>query len=68
MPPEYHREIQTMQAHLTIDEHLMQCAPAAPGLQTEQETVEEALRLLVRFKEQERIRAARGKLPWDGGP
>jgi Arc/MetJ family transcription regulator len=44
----------------------MQRALAVSGLQTEQKTVEEALRLLVRFKEQERIRAARGKLPWDG--
>jgi hypothetical protein len=27
---------------------------------------EEGLRLLVRLKEQEQIRAARGKLTWDG--
>ena len=48
-----------MQAHLTIDDRLMQRALAVSGLQTEQKTVEEALRLLVRLKEQERIRAAR---------
>lgn len=66
MPAEFHREVLTMQAYLTIDEHLMQRALAVSGLQTEREAVEEALRLLVRFKEQERIRAARGKLRWDG--
>ena len=66
MPAAFHREVLTMQAHLTIDDRLMQRALAVSGLQTEQKTVEEALRLLVRFKEQERIRAARGKLPWDG--
>lgn len=55
-----------MQAYLMIDDHLMQRALAVSGLLTERETIEEALRLLVRLKEQERIRAARGKLPWDG--
>ncbi len=66
MPAAFHHEVQTMQAYLMIDDHLMQRALAVSGLLTERETIEEALRLLVRLKEQERIRAARGKLPWDG--
>lgn len=66
MPAAFHHEVQTMQAYLMIDDHLMQRALAVSGLRTERETIEEALRLLVRFKEQERIRAARGKLRWDG--
>lgn len=44
----------------------MQQAQACTGLRTKRETVEAALQLLVRLKEQERIRAARGKLRWEG--
>lgn len=36
------------------------------GLRTKRETVEAALALLVRLKSQEAIRAARGKLRWEG--
>jgi hypothetical protein len=36
------------------------------GLQSKREAVEAGLRLLVQLKEQAGIRAARGKLPWDG--
>ncbi len=38
----------------------------ATGLRTKREVVEAGLRLLVRLKRQEEIRAARGQLPWDG--
>ena len=36
------------------------------GCKTKRETVEAALELFVRLKSQEAIRAARGKLRWDG--
>ena len=36
------------------------------GYKTKRETVEAALELLVRLKSQEAIRAARGKLRWEG--
>ncbi len=55
-----------MQANFVIDDHLMKRALVASGCQTEKEAVEAGLTLLVRIKEQERIRAARGRLPWDG--
>jgi len=55
-----------MRTNIVIDDRLMERAQALSGLQTKREAVEEGLRLLVRLKEQERIRAVRGKLPWDG--
>jgi Arc/MetJ family transcription regulator len=35
-------------------------------LRTKRAVVEEALRLLVRLKQQEQMKAAFGQLPWDG--
>lgn len=55
-----------MRTNIMIDDQLMERALAASGYRTKREAVEEGLRLLVRLKQQERIRAARGKLPWDG--
>lgn len=55
-----------MRTNIVIDDSLMEQALALSGLQTKREAVEAGLRLLVRLKEQERIRAARGRLPWDG--
>ena len=55
-----------MRTNIVIDDKLMERALTLSGLHTKREAVEEGLRLLVRLKEQERIRAARGKLPWDG--
>jgi Arc/MetJ family transcription regulator len=55
-----------MRTNIVIDDQLMERAQALSGLQTKREAVEEGLRLLVRLKEQERIRTVRGKLPWDG--
>lgn len=55
-----------MRTNIVIDDALMQQAQACTGLRTKRETVEAALQLLVRLKEQERIRAARGKLRWEG--
>ena len=55
-----------MRTNIVIDDRLMEKALILSGLKTKREAVEEGLRLLVRIKEQERIRTARGKLPWDG--
>jgi Arc/MetJ family transcription regulator len=44
----------------------MRQALAASGLRTKRAVVEEALRLLLRLKEQERIKTAFGEFPWDG--
>lgn len=55
-----------MRTNIVIDDSLMERALFLSGLQTKREAVEAGLRLLVRMKEQECIRSARGKLPWDG--
>jgi Arc/MetJ family transcription regulator len=55
-----------MRTNIEIDDELMDRAMTLSGHKTKRETVEAALELLVRLKSQEKIRAARGKLRWDG--
>jgi Arc/MetJ family transcription regulator len=55
-----------MRTNIVIDDKLMQRAQALTGIGTKREIVETALRLLVTIREQEKIRAARGKLRWSG--
>lgn len=55
-----------MRTNIVIDDQLMEQALRLSGLPSKRETVEEGLRLLVRLKQQEQIREARGKIPWDG--
>ena len=49
-----------------IDDDLMKAALQVSGLKTKRDVVDEALRLLVRRGEQQKIRALRGKLNWEG--
>ena len=51
-----------MRTNIDIDDELMRSAMAATGLRTKKAVVEEALKLLVRLKGQEKIRDLRGKL------
>ncbi len=55
-----------MRTNIEIDDSLMTKAMTLSGHKTKRETVEAALELLVRLKSQEAIRAARGKLKWEG--
>jgi Arc/MetJ family transcription regulator len=56
-----------MRSTIVIDDELMQKALAATGLCTKKAVIEEALRLLVRLKGQERLKDLRGKLKsWEG--
>jgi Arc/MetJ family transcription regulator len=55
-----------MRTNIEIDDELMRQALAASGLRTKRAVVEEALRLLLRLKQQEKLKAAFGQLPWDG--
>lgn len=57
---------QLMRTNIVIDDDLMERALKATGLKTKRAVVDTALRLLVRLKHQEQIRAARGALPWEG--
>ena len=55
-----------MRTNIVIDDDLMDHALRATGLKTKREAVELGLRTLIRLKEQEAIRAYRGKLRWEG--
>jgi Arc/MetJ family transcription regulator len=55
-----------MRTNIVIEDQLMKRAMRASGAATKRETVEQALKLLVRLKEQEQIRSARGQLRWEG--
>lgn len=55
-----------MRTNIVIDDKLMQDAMRATGLETKKETVELALRTLLRLQRQKEIRSLRGKLDWRG--
>ena len=56
-----------MRTNIEIDDELMRRALAATGLRTKKAVVEEALKLLIKLRGQERIRELRGKLTsWEG--
>lgn len=62
-----------MRTNIDIDDALMTAAQEATGLSTKRAVVEEGLRMLVRLREQQGIRALRGRIgfveeaPEDGG-
>jgi Arc/MetJ family transcription regulator len=55
-----------MRTNIVIDDALMREAMAASGARTKREAVEMGLRTLLRLRQQEGIRAWRGKLAWEG--
>ena len=55
-----------MRTNIDIDDHLMRDAMRTSGARTKRAVVEEALRLLVRTREQGAIRRLRGKVAWEG--
>ena len=55
-----------MRTNIEIDDQLMADALRLSGQPTKKAVVEEALRLLVRLKNQGRIRELRGKVQWEG--
>ncbi len=55
-----------MRTNIVIDDSLMNQAIELSGYKTKKETVEEALRMLIKFKQQNAIRSLRGKLKWEG--
>lgn len=52
--------------NIVLDDELIDRAKELTGLNTKRAVVEEALRTLVRLKEQEGVRALRGRLRWEG--
>ena len=55
-----------MRTNIEIDDMLMEKAIQATGAKTKRATVEAALQLLVRLKEQEKVRELRGIAKWEG--
>jgi Arc/MetJ family transcription regulator len=55
-----------MRTNIVIDDVLISKAILLSENKTKKAVVEEALRLLVRYKEQLQIRKLRGKLNWEG--
>ena len=55
-----------MRTNIIINDDLMNEALKLTDLKTKKAVVEEGLKLLVRLKEQERIKSLRGKLHWEG--
>lgn len=55
-----------MRTNIVIDDKLMSIALKSSGLKTKKEVVEEALRLLVKMKNQNKLKKLKGKLLWEG--
>lgn len=55
-----------MRTNIVIDDVLMHRALEATGLKTKREAVELGLKILIRLHDQERIKAYRGRLKWEG--
>jgi len=54
-----------MRTNIVLDDQLVAEARRLTGISTKKGIVEEGLRLLIRLKKQEAVKAWRGKLHWD---
>lgn len=52
--------------NIVLDDELIERAKELTGLTTKRAVVEAALQTLVRLREQEGVRALRGRLRWEG--
>jgi Arc/MetJ family transcription regulator len=55
-----------MRTNIVIDDELMEKALEVSNAKTKKDVVEEALSLLIRLKQQMKLRDLRGKLQWEG--
>ncbi len=55
-----------MRINIVIDDQLITTVQKITGIKTKKGVVEEALRLLLRLKRQQRVRNIRGKFKWTG--
>ncbi len=55
-----------MRTNVVLDETLLAQAKAVTGIQTTRGVIDEALRLLIRLREQGQVRDLRGQLRWEG--
>ena len=61
-----HRDSGPMRTNIEIDDTLMAEAQKVSGHSTKKQTVEEALRLMIRLRRQREVGAAFGKYRWRG--
>jgi Arc/MetJ family transcription regulator len=55
-----------VRTNIEIDDALMAQAQKASGQSTKKQTVEQALRLMIKLRQQEDVRSAFGKYRWRG--
>ena len=55
-----------MRTNIEIDDELMKKALALSGLRTKKAVVEEALKLLIRLRDQRKILELAGNVKWEG--
>lgn len=55
-----------MRTNVVIDDELMNDARKVSGYRTKKETIESALKLMIKVKSQTIIKKYRGKLKWEG--
>ncbi len=55
-----------MRTNVVINDNLMESALRSSGLKTKKAAIEAGLKLLVKFKRQEKVKNYRGKLKWVG--
>lgn len=55
-----------MRTNIVIDDKLMTLALKSTGLKTKKEVVEEGLKILIKIKNQSKLKSLRGKLQWEG--
>ncbi|MDE1465337.1 type II toxin-antitoxin system VapB family antitoxin [Spartinivicinus poritis] len=55
-----------MRTNINIDDNLMAEALKITGLKTKKDAVEAGLKMLIKLKQQEKIKQFRGKLSWEG--
>ena len=55
-----------MRTNIVIDDRLMADALKVTGIKTKREVVEMGLKTLIKLKQQEKIKAFKGKLKWSG--
>jgi Arc/MetJ family transcription regulator len=55
-----------MRTNIVLDEALVEQARKLTGIKTKKELIHEALRTLIRLRQQSEVRLLRGKLHWEG--
>ena len=55
-----------MRTNIVLDDSLVEEARKLTGIKTKKELIHEALRTLIRLRQQSNIRKLRGKLHWEG--